>query len=150
MKLKSNKGITMTSMIIYVALFFVFISFAVAISTNMNYKILTEKGTMYANEQYDKLQYNLFKSAKQSVSVSIIQNDIVFSNNDIYHFDSQKRKIYKNDNVLVDEIDNFSIEDITDLKITDKSKCVSLNVTINKYQQKVTKDIFVTVGDLNV
>lgn len=102
--MSKKSGLTMASMILYVVLFFIFISFAISISTNMNYKILTQKGDMYINEEYDKLQYNLFKSAKASTSISFIQGDIVFSNNDIYHYDSDKKIIYKNNAVLVDSV----------------------------------------------
>lgn len=147
--MNSKSGLTMASMILYVVLFFIFIAFAVSISTNMNYKILTQKGDMYINEEYDKLQYNLFKSAKVSNSISFIQNDIIFSNNDIYHYDSNKKIIYKNNAILVDSVDSFEPKVSSELNITDKSKYLSYNVVFNKYKQQLSKDIFVSVGDVN-
>lgn len=144
---QQKSGLTMVSIIIYVALFFVFIAFAISISTNMNYKNMAAKGNIYINEQYNKLQYNLFKSAKVSSYVNIIQDDIVFSNNDIYHYDSSKRKIYKNNAILVDEVDNFSVKTLNNLNITDSTKYVSYTITFSKYNQKLDRDLFVAVGD---
>lgn len=147
--MSKKSGLTMASMILYVVLFFIFISFAISISTNMNYKILTQKGDMYINEEYDKLQYNLFKSAKASTSISFIQGDIVFSNNDIYHYDSDKKIIYKNNAVLVDSVEIFEKKATSQLSITDKSGYLNYNVKFNKYKQEINKDIFVSVGDVN-
>lgn len=146
----SKVGITMMSIVLYVILFFAFISFAISISTNLNYKSLSEKGKVYINEQYDKLQYNFFQSAKSSSYVNNVQGDIVFSNNDIYHYDNANKKIYKNSSVLVDNVDSFEVVTTNSANMISKNIYIDYNVSFSKYKQNLLKELFVTVGGNNV
>ena len=57
--MNKKSGITLASIVIYVSLFFVFTVFAIAMSTNINYKAMEEKANIYIYEQFDKLQYNI-------------------------------------------------------------------------------------------
>lgn len=147
--MKKKKGITMISIILYSLLFFSFTAFATAISSNMNYRVLSERGKLYINEEYSKLQYNLYKSAKASNRVDIIGEKIVFSNNDEYYFDSDKKVIFKNGGMLVNSVDTFLFEDsanITQNILTDEYKYVCYKVGFSKYEQTLENSIFVTVG----
>ncbi len=155
-----KKGLSLISMIIYVVLFFVFSAFAVAISTNINYQTLTQKGSVYANEQLQKLQYNLLFSAKNSITVDNISGKIVFSNNDEYTYNATNKKIYKNGGVLVSDVESFSIIGLEALKDTpgnfvndvDKNiDNVCVEVKFKKYGSELSSQIFVSAGDgLNV
>ena len=154
-----KSGLSMASMVLYVALFFAFSAFAIAISSNFNYRTLSEKGSMWVNEQFDKLQYNLYSSAKQSRDVSNISGKIVFTNNDEYEYDKQKKVVLKNGGVIAMDVDSFEI--ITNPqnanfvenfpKMLDKGlSSVALKVSFNKYGSKKSSSIFVTAGvDLN-
>ena len=153
-KLKS--GISLTSIVIYVSLFFVFTVFAIAMSTNMNYKALDEKANIYINEQFDKLQYNIVNSAKSSISVDNIGERIVFSNDDEYHFDIIKKSIIKNDGILVKSVENIKVIDTSELNNVDANivanidgdiDYVCVEVTFKKYGKQIIKQLFVTVGD---
>ena len=150
-----KSGLTMASMVLYVALFFAFSAFAIAISTNFNYKTLTEKGSMWVNEQYDKLQYNLLNSAKQSRDVSKISGKIVFTNNDEYAYDSSKKAVLKNGGIVAMDVESFEI--VTNPQNSslgvdfpndlDKNVgSVALKVSFNKYGSKKESKIFVTAG----
>lgn len=142
-----KSGITMLSIVLYVFLFFTLMVFAISISTNMNYKVLTDKGDIYVNEQFSKLQYNLFKSAKNSNFVNVIGDKIVFSNNDEYLYDKTKRIIYKNGGILVNEVDDLSLKQVTEPSLIDSSKYISYSVMFSKYKETLKKDLFISVGD---
>ena len=151
-----RSGITLTSIVIYVSLFFVFTVFAVAMSTNMNYRALDEKANIYIHEQFCKLEYNMISSAKASNSVDNIVGRVVFSNNDEYSFDSNKKVILKNGGVLVKSVENFRVIDTNKLdnvgnialsNIDDKVDYVCLEITLKKYGKQIVKQFFVTVGD---
>lgn len=124
--MNKKSGLTLTSIVIYVSLFFVFTVFAIAMSTNMNYKAMDEKANIYVYEQFEKLQYNVISSAKKSSFVDDIYSKIVFSNNDEYSFDKEKKVILKNGGVLVKNVENFNV--ITE----DKLKNVSEKFASNK------------------
>ena len=47
------------SMVLYVALFFSFMTFATVVATNMNYTSLAYKGKVINAESFQKLQYNI-------------------------------------------------------------------------------------------
>ena len=151
-----RSGITLTSIVIYVSLFFVFTVFAVAMSTNMNYRALDEKANIYIHEQFSKFEYNIVSSAKTSNSVDNIVGRVVFSNNDEYSFDSNKKVILKNGGVLVKSVENFRVIDTNKLdnvgnialsNIDDKVDYVCLEITLKKYGKQIVKQLFVTVGD---
>lgn len=154
--MNKKRGLTLTSMAIYVALFFVFTVFVIAMSTNMNYKAMDEKAKIYIYEQFDKLQYNILSSAKASTSVDEIYGRIIFNNNDEYSYDSDKKIILKNGGILFKNVEKFEV--ITEDKLTNvnenfsqnidsKIQSVCIEVTFKKYKKDITKQIYVTLGD---
>lgn len=150
-----RSGITMMSIVLYVTLFFIFTIFAISFSTNMNISALSKKGEIYTNEQFDKLQYNIVKSAKASNDVSIISDSIVFSNNDTYKYDSDKMIIIKNDSILIKNVESFKIINYSDLNILkdsnvsidSKNKLFAIELTLKKYDSKKSEQLFFNVGD---
>lgn len=154
----NKKGISLMSMVVYVALFFAFSAFAVGMSLNMNYKNLAQKGKVWVNEQAQKLQYNMLNSAKDSLTIDNISGKVVFSNNDEYSYNAEEKVIYKNDGILITDVEEFKIITINELTgipstftsmTVDKNKdysCVS--VKLKKYGQEFETQIFVTVGDV--
>jgi hypothetical protein len=144
-----KSGITMISIVLYSLLFFSFTAFAATLSANMNKRIISERGVMYINEQYSKLQYNLFKSAKDSNRIDIVGDKIVFSNNDEYYYNASKKTIYKNGGMLVSGVESFALQNtsiITQNALVDSYKYVCYTVTLLKYDQTIQNNVFVTVG----
>ncbi len=147
--MNKKSGITMTSMVLYVALFFAFSAFAIAVSTNYNHKTLMEKGNMWINEQFDKLQMNLLSSGRKSTDVSNIGGKIVFSNDDEYRFEDGK--IYLNDGFCISDVTNFElVNSVQGYNVPEKDNnmsAVMAKVTLEKYG--ITKDfeLYITAGD---
>lgn len=153
---KLKKGISLTSMIIYVALFFLFTVFAIAMSNNMNYKAMDEKANIYILEQFSKLQNNMLDSSVNSTSVDNIYGKIVFSNNDEYVYDQDKKIILKNGGVLAKNVESFNVIKTSDLSnipsnvltnVDDKQNNICIEIKFKKYRTQITKQLFYTVGD---
>lgn len=153
-----KSGITMVSIIIYVMLFFIFTSFAILISSNMNYKTLSDKGDLYINEQFQKLQYNLVKSSTNSEYITKINNKIVFSNNDEYTYNAEKKQILKNGGLIASNVASFNILETTNLinkpenfdyNIDDNKTNILIEVKFIKYGKEKISQIFVVAGDDN-
>lgn len=151
-----KSGLTMVSIALYVVLFFAFSAFAIAMSMNMNYKTLAEKGNVWISEQTEKLQYNLIKSAKSSDSVDNISGKVIFSNNDEYRYDSSQKCILKNDGKLISDVEGFRIMDTIELSsaptnftsnLDGNVDHICIEITIKKYNQTKTTQMIVTVGD---
>ncbi len=137
----------MTSIVLYVALFFTFSTFAISISSNMNYSTLAQKGDVWVNEQFDKLQYNLIKSAKASDSVYNIAGKLVFSNNDEYSYDEANKRILKNGGIIAVDI-NEDDAIVNGFEIIEANgNNFRINVSFLKYGKIKTSEIFLTVGD---
>ncbi len=149
-----KKGFTLVSLVLYVMLFFTFTVFATAISTNLNHRVLSEKGRVIVNEEYMKVYTNLVDSAKESSSVDIIEDKIVFSNGDLYEYNAQNKRILKNSGNLVQNTESFAIINLetilgplNNIEDIDIIKCFSLNVSFKKYNEIISRNIVVTVGD---
>ena len=154
------------SMVIYVVLFFAFMTFATVMATNMNYTSLSYKAKVINAENFQKLQYNILNSAKESISVDNINGNIIFSNEDGYIYDSNKKCILKNGGKIVSDVNSFEIISIDKLsnipssflKIEDNEYVnldmskdyICIKVTFKKYGVETTSQIFVTVGDENI
>lgn len=144
----NKKGITMTSVVIYVILFFIFTSVAITISTNMNFEALIEKGAIINNKNIQKLQFNLLNSAKSSDFVSNIEGRVVFSNNDEYYFDDTKKEILKNDTTLIKDVEKFEIINSSEfVENVNEDKSVSIEVVVKKYGNEKNEKMCFSVGD---
>lgn len=142
----------MTSMVLYVALFFAFSAFAIAVSTNYNHKTLMEKGNMLINEEFDKLQMNLLASGRKSTDVSNIGGKIVFSNDDEYRLSDGK--IYKNDGVCINDVKELTFINKTDdfkgYNVPEKDNNMSsvmFKIILEKYGTEKEFYLYITAGD---
>lgn len=157
--MNKKSGLSLASMVLYVVLFFIFMTFAIAMSSNLNYKTLTEKGTILNQKDFEKLQYNLVSSANESEYIDNIQaTSISFSNGDIYTYDDTNKTILKNGGTLVRNVMNFNAQksytSLLNVSETAKNNInqyldyVLVSITFEKYDQKIDKQIFVTAkGD---
>lgn len=145
----------MLSMVVYVVLFFLFATFAIMMSTNINYKTLAEKGNIWVNEQSAKLEYNLIKSAKSSTRADYINNIIAFSNNDEYTYDKKSKRVLKNGGVVAMDVESFSIIDTSILKNAPESLLldeddidnICIEINLKKYGIEKKVQYYITVGD---
>lgn len=139
----NKKGMTMTSIIIYVILFFVFTITVTIISSNFNSRLFLDRGISINTNSFNKLQYNLIMSGKESNLVNIIDGELVFSNNDSYVYDSVKGTIRKNGGLLVSNIilDSYT-QAITD---GDNGKLLTIAIKFEKYLSKDTDERVIKV-----
>lgn len=138
----------MTSIVVYVILFFVFTSIAVAVSSNMNYEALNQKGKIINNKNIQKLQFNLLNSAKLSDQVYNINGKIVFSNNDEYYYDLDKKEIIKNNSVIISNVEAFNLINSDEfIENSIQNKCISFEITLKKYGNEKKEKMIFSVGD---
>lgn len=149
-----RRGFTLVSLVLYVSLFFAFTVFATAMSSNLNHKILSEKGRIVIQDNYMKLYTNLISSAKQSNSIDVIGNKVVFSNGDIYEYSSSNKEILKNSGNLVSNMDGFTVKNLdeisglqNDMTKINNIDCVGFTVSFRKYNEIINRDIVITAGD---
>lgn len=158
-----NKGISLLSMVIYVALFFAFMSFATIMATNMDYTSLSYKGKVIGYKNFEKWQANMIVSAKQSNRIDRIQNRMVFSNGDVYEYDAEEKMIRKNDADFFPNVTGFrwiEIEELTGIPVSMKEKkegiygqiedgkdYLAIEITFEKYGGTQNFQLFVVAGE---
>lgn len=137
MNLRSKKGITMTSIMVYVVLFFAFTTIATMISSRINKNLFNDRGNAINITAINKLEYNLLKSANESYNVDMTAEEnkqtLTFSNLDIYVFDLENNVIYKNGGKLV--------KFVKACEVTSQDNLINIKVTLNKYTNEVTRNI---------
>ena len=142
--MKTKRGITMTSLSIYVVLLFSMITLAMLVSNSVNDRMFNERGLVINVTNADKLQYNMLNSSNESYTVSAFDTKVAFSNGDTYSFDKDKRVIYKNDMVLVDNVEECVI---TSERNTFGKTYVNMNIKFIKYLNELERNISVCVEE---
>ncbi len=137
----NKKGVTVSSLIVYVVLFYLFTSFVVMISSNINNKIFSDRANVQMNKDATKTITFFLNSAKNSYDVNEIGGELVFANNDEYTYKNER--LYKNDKLILRDVKNFEYS-ITE--ITPKKKVISVSVDFEKYTKKLSKTFEFTVG----
>lgn len=133
----NKKGITVTSITVYLILFFMFTTVTTIISSRFNEDLFNDRGTAINITAINKLECNLLKSASDSYTVTgklqANKTTLTFSNSDVYVFDGEKNIIYKNGGKLVDFVKEY------EMKLTDN--IIDINVTLSKYTNEVARNI---------
>lgn len=141
MKLNKKSGITVTSIVVYVILFFVFTSTTITMSSRFNKELFNDRGNAINITAINKLETNLLNSANNSYSAQKAVNGnkvtLTFSNSDEYVFDLDSNIIYKNNGKLV--------KFLTGYNITAEENLLNIQVTLNKYTNQVTRTIKINV-----
>lgn len=142
--IRSRKtGITLSSLVIYIVLFTTFTIFVSNVSSNMNERLLDNRGEAINYSSLNKLQYNIDDSAISSTDVSIDANMITYSNGDSYVYDSTNKVILKNNGVLCQNVDSFSVT----LETGTNGKKVTIEIGFNKYLNTMTRTIISCVEE---
>ncbi len=144
-----KRGISITSLIVYVALFFVLTTLVTSITNNFTYTSLSDKGSILISEQEMKLHYNLFTSSKASTSFSVVGNTIAFSNGDYYEYDIDKKRVNKNGGFFIDSVENFTVidESLVTLNEIEDFKALAISVKFEKYDVVSEKQMFFALGE---
>ncbi len=109
--MNKKSGLTMVSIVIYVVIFFALAMIISGVTMVMDSNSLKDKGIIFCEEQLNKLQYNLVVSNENSKgNITKIENKLVFGNNDMYEYDSSTKTIYKNGGILIQNVEEFSIQ----------------------------------------
>lgn len=143
---KYKKGITLTALVIYVILLITTITTVTIISSNVNERMFNDKGIINNIKQINKLQFNITKSTEESNLVSVFdENKIGFSNGDEYFYNAESNTIFKNNRILITEVESLIIEEDNNsygIKIR-------LEIKLKKYLNELDREIIVFVEEEN-
>lgn len=139
--MNKKRGITLSTLVIYIALFSILTVVVSSVSSNMNERLFNSRGEAINYTNLNKLQYNLENSAFESDTVSIIDGYISFSNGDNYSYSEEDKVIYKNGGILCTNVDNI----VVDIESDYSGEKITLDITFNKYLNILQRTIIVCV-----
>jgi len=140
----NKKGITLSSLVIYIVLFTSFTIFVSSISTNMNERLLDNRGEAINYSSLNKLQYNIEDSSLESNDVIVEENAVSYTNGDNYVYNAETKTVYKNDGILCANVDSFNVT----LEMGVNAKKVTIDITFSKYLNSMTRTIISCVEEV--
>lgn len=138
-----KKGITLSSLVIYIVLFSVFTVFVSTTYSNMNDNLLSSRGQAINYASLNKLQENIENSSIESESVLVTDSSISYSNGDTYVYNLEDKCITKNGGVLCTNVDSFTVT----VAKTEGMIRVSITVKFNKYLSELERQIITCVEE---
>ncbi len=134
--MKSEKGITLTSLVIYVIVATLLISCATLLSSyvasNMNQIKYKNK---YAPE-FNTFNMFFLEDIKKNKSAEVSGSKITFENGNMYEYRSEDEGIYKNNTKIAEQIKNVEFSSNTIKVMNTTKQVITVNITIG------TKDSF--------
>ena len=136
--MKNNRGITITSLVIYIALIFVILAILMRITTYFSRNIKDVADVTFETE-FNKLNLYLLDEVKQTRNTitEIIEDgtQVTFSNGNKYTYNAEDKKVYLNDTIKVCEnVESCLFEE----KTADNGKSVlSLTIKIDDTEKTV-------------
>lgn len=141
MNIRSKSGITVSSLVLYVVLFFGVTTFLSIVYSNMNETMFNNRGMALNYTMLNKLEYNLVDSSANSTNVTIVNEVVTFSNGDSYYYDANKKVILLNSGILCTSVSGFNPTLTTNGKI----KKLTIEVSFNKYLATLNRTIICSV-----
>ena len=141
--MNNKKGVTLTSLVIYLVLFTIFTVFTMNISTNINESLFNDRGEAINYSNLVKLKANIETSALNSNDVLTLDNKITFSNGDEYQYNENGGNIKKNGGILCTNINSFNVSILEQ----NSSKKIDINVGFSKYLNEVNTEIISIVEE---
>lgn len=131
-KLKSEKGVTLTTLVIYIIVLVSVLGILATISTFF-YKnvILIKESAQYAAE-FDKFNVNFINDVKSNseANVDIDTKTITFEDGTIYTYNETDKALYRNKVKISTHVDVFNIETKTISVHNVDKQIISVNIVI--------------------
>lgn len=148
--MKNNKGITLTSLVIYIAVIFVVIAVLMRVTTYFSNN-MQDAADVFFETEFQKINIYLLEDSKKTdneiLEITEEGKQITFKKGNKYTFNAEEKIIYLNDKIKVCEgVENCLFEE----KTADNGKSIlSLTIKIKGVEKTVNyviKEITVIVG----
>lgn len=128
--MKSEKGITLISLVIYVIVATIIISCIALISgffvSNMN---LIKNQNRYVPE-FNAFNMFFIEDIKKNSSAEVLKNKIIFESGIIYEYKSEEKAIYRNNEKITENVKNINFS-TSNVKVLNTTKqIITVNITI--------------------
>lgn len=130
--MKSEKGVTLTSLILYIMVATIVIGTMGVISSNFFFNASEIKNQSEYAEEFNKFNMFFIQDIKNNKSAEVTNTQIVFEDGNTYIYDSTQKNITRNGTVITKEIENLQFSTSTyTVKNTNKN-LINVNMSIGK------------------
>lgn len=135
--MKSEKGITLTSLVIYIVVATLIISTMAVLSTfffnNIN---LVKDQDKYAPE-FNKFVMFFVEDVKSNKKATVTNNQVIFADGDTYTYNSNEQKIYRNDTVIAKNVElaSFTLAQETSDKNNTTKNIITVRFVIKDFDE---------------
>lgn len=144
MNLKSKKGVTMLSLVIYVASFVVVAGIVGGITVFFYNNTNMISNEVYSAAEYNKFNMYLVEESEESgnfyegFDTSSDMYELTFSNGDVYTLDTNNNLLYYNSICLCEDVQDLSVDvdystgkEVVKVKITFSDQAYTTSYTMN-------------------
>ena len=139
--MKSQKGVTLVALVIYIIVFTIVISILSVVSSfffsNVNF---VKEQANYAPE-FNKFNMFFIQDVKNNKNVTITGNTVEFADGTTYDFNSDQKAIYRNGKAIAKNIQVAVFKPSTVTIRNTTKNIVNVNIAIGKAGSLFTKDI---------
>ena len=106
--MKSEKGITLTSLVIYIIVLSIFIATLALINTFFFENIIEIKEQEKYAPEFNKFAMFFIKDVKNNERAIVTESTVTFEDGNIYEYNSQEKQIYRNKTVIAKQVQDLS------------------------------------------
>ena len=139
--MKSEQGVTLTSLVIYIAVATVLISTMAVMSSHFFANIQLVKNQSDYVVEYNKFNMFFIQDVKNNKNVTVNNNTIEFADGTRYDFNSDQKAIYRNGKAIAKNIQVAVFKPSTVTIRNTTKNIVNVNIAIGKAGSLFTKDI---------
>jgi type II secretory pathway pseudopilin PulG len=147
-KLKSEKGITLTTLVIYIIVLVVALGILATVSTFFYKNVVLIKDSAQYAAEFDKFNASFIKDIKNNSEANVDQNakTIVFEDGTTYVYSENDKGIYRNQVKIATHVDVFNTSTKTISVNNVDKQIISVNIVIgNSKKTLINKSIDYTL-----
>lgn len=136
--MKSEKGITLTALIIYIIIATILIASIALLSSyfysNMN---IIKQQNQYAIE-FNKFSMFFIEDVKNNKTAEVTTNKVTFADGTVYEYKPAEKAVYRNDTKITEKLDSFSFNSSKYVVSNTTKQIINVKMTINGEQNSST------------
>lgn len=106
--MKSQKGITLTSLVIYIMVATIVIGILAIVGTNFARNVRELKNQQMYAPEFNQFAMYFLQDVKSNQTATVTTNTVIFANGAEYRYDSSAKKVYRNDIEIASKISRLS------------------------------------------
>jgi len=137
--MKSEKGITLTSLVIYMVIFTIIIGIITTMSSNFLENLEKLKGSPKYVSEFNKFSMFFIKDVKNNQNATVTDTKVEFEDGTKYEY--KDNCIYRNEEIIAKSVKQCKFMSSTyELNLLIKN-IVSINTTLGNEKEEITRNI---------